>query len=66
MNESWENQADGKASGQKGWYVHLADSIAAEKCPYCGEHIFIAEKINEDTCKKSYFFQCSSCRWRNC
>jgi hypothetical protein len=65
MKEPWEKKAEGMASGQKDWYQHLANCIASEQCPHCGEDIFVNEEILDKTSRKTLFFQCSACSWKN-
>ncbi len=65
MKASVREKKGARPSGQKGWYQHLADCIASEQCPYCGEDIFVNEEISDKTLQKSFFFECSACPWRN-
>ncbi|MBV5317077.1 MAG: TRASH domain-containing protein [Desulfobulbaceae bacterium] len=65
MKEPLEEKVDLLHSRQNGWYRHLANCIASEKCPYCGEDIFVNEEIMEKTSRKAYFFECSACPWKN-
>lgn len=64
MKEPLDKKADGRVCRHKGWYQHLANCIAAEQCPNCGEHIVVHEEMNERNYRKTFFFRCSACPWR--
>lgn len=65
MKEPLKKTAGNKGAATRGWYQHLADCIAAEQCPYCGEEIFVNEESTDHPCDKRFFFECSACPWRN-
>jgi len=65
MKEPLKKNAGKKAAATRGWYQHLADCIAAEQCPYCGEEIFVNEESTDHPWGKRFFFECSACPWRN-
>ncbi len=65
MKEPWEKEAKDMPPGQKGWSQHLANCIAFEQCPYCGEDILVDEEILDKTFRKTLFFQCSACSWKS-
>ena len=50
---------------KNGWYQHLGNCIASEKCPYCGERIFVKDEVIDKTFNKIYYYECSACQWRN-
>jgi hypothetical protein len=66
MKEPLENNSGGVVSRQKGWYQHLANCIASEQCPYCGEALYVNVEIHDKTLRKTFFFECSACSWKNC
>ena len=65
MKEPREKKTKSKPPGQKGWTQHLANCIASEQCPYCGEDILENEEILDKTFRKTLFFQCSVCSWKS-
>jgi len=49
--------------GEKRWYQHVADCLAAGLCPNCGNSLYIDAGVMDKKLGEVTFFECPICQW---
>lgn len=65
MNKIMIKQKNTFSPKQKGRAGHVSNCIAAELCPDCGSNIFVSEEVLDKELGRLFFFECSTCEWKN-